>query len=243
MKIKGYCSSFFLTGILLVSFVCLSTSTTFGQEKTGEFKVEGKIRYAPLLSDNSNQIHLISTISASYGLHAEISYEIRRIGIHSGIGYDVMTFAQKGRDSLEVSIPESWKVKMTYNAWQIPLKFSWSINDRFRFFTGINILALQWSQYSNSSSTFSREDVASKLNIISSDNTPQWQFSQELLLGTSYSLSEKFNLHLTFAHSLTEVRGQTQVYSLEINEEIQAPLTEEFNFNWFRACIELGYKF
>lgn len=221
-----------------VPILC-ATNSIYGQSESEKFDFFLKANIGSLFNKNASETPFKPQPTASFGSHLMVKYSFSRLGVSTGIGLERLKFAQILHFPHDPNEHESSTVSFSYFAWSIPILAHYSFTDRFEIYGGMNLLAASWDNYG----IRSESNRTSTLEVRADEDIPNWQFTQEIMAGLNYKLSDRFVLGVNAAKSLKNIEGMGVDLKLSVPDRADFHVAEKFNYSWTRVNLELIYKF
>ncbi|NEN21920.1 hypothetical protein G3O08_00185 [Cryomorpha ignava] len=218
--------------------VLLVTNKVYGQNENGRFDFYLKANAGSLFNNNAEESLFKPQATACFGSHLVAKYSFNKLAVSTGIGADRLKFAQKLVFSHNPEGREYSTVEFSYFAWGIPILAHYSFADRFEIFGGVNIIAASWDSYGISAVS----NRTSTLTASADEDIPNWQFTQEVMVGLNLKLSERFDLGIAVAKSLRNIEGMNVRMELLVPGQDDINISEKFEYSWTRVNIVLAYR-
>lgn len=224
--------------LLCTGFGFLAQYKAYSQNESGKFDFYLKANLGPLFNKNANDTPFESQVTSTFGSHLIARYNFSKLGLSAGIGGDNYRFSQRIDFGLSPGRKEYSTFEMSYFALGIPVLVHYSLTDRFEINGGVNLIGANWLSYSISSDSNGSSGMTAHAN----ENIPDWQFTQEVMAGLNYKLSERFDLGISVAKSLKNIEGMGIEMELSAPDQDDLNVSEKFDYSWTRFSFEVAYK-
>lgn len=210
----------------------------YGQSETGKFDFYLKANFGPLFNKNANETPFESKVAVCYGTHLTARYNFTRIGLSAGIGAESFSVSEGLKFAIVPGETLHSTLIMNYLALDIPVLAHYSFANRFDIYGGVNFIWVNWMSVGYGGSG-PRHSI---LELHSDNDIPKWQFTQEVMVGLSYKLSERFDLGFNIAKSLRNIEGRTLDFAFIAPDQDDINVSEKFDYSWTRFNFELAYR-
>ena len=225
--------------ILLFTIPMLCAShKAYSQGKSENFDFYLKAYAGPLLSKNELESTFNPKVSLCFGGYFTARYNFSRFGISAGIGTESFSFKEKLEFNIIPAEIGNSVLSMNYLIVGIPILGNYSISDRLDIYGGLNIIWANWMSlgYAVSGPQYS------ELVVNRSNNIPNWQFTQEAMLGLNYKVSQRFLIGFNIAKSLENIQGMGVEMEFSTPEEEPIVVSGRFDHSWIRVNLELIFR-
>lgn len=223
---------------LFVLPLLFTTNAALGQTESNKFDFYLKGTLGSLFNKNAQQSQLDPKMTTCFGMHLTGKYSFSKLGVSAGIGADRLKFAQEVIFTDHADGREYSTVEFSYVGWGIPILVHYSIADRFEVYGGVQLMAARWNSYGIS--TLSKR--TSELTAETDEDIPDWQFTQEVMAGVNYNVSERFGIGISIAKSLKNIDGMGLKMEVSVPDQDDIHISEKFDYSWTRINLELAFR-
>ena len=224
--------------LLLSLIIVIGAHKAFGQAETGKFDFYLKANAGPLFHQNDQESTFKPEVTACFGSHLIAKYSFSRIGFSTGIGFDRLKFSQRIEFAQNAEEREYSTIDFSYLLFDIPILVNYSITERLEIFGGVNIIAANWVSYGITAVS----NRTSELNASADWDSQRWQFTQEVMAGLNYKLTDRFDIGLVVARSLSNLDRTNVDLELSVPGLGNSLISEKFDYSWTRLNLELAYR-
>lgn len=225
--------------IWLAFFGCFGgLTTTRAQENSGRFDFYLEANLGPVFNKNAEETTFEPVVTTSFGAQFITRYSFSKLGISTGLGIGKLNFSERLRLAPTPEQTSSSTTKIGYLIFNIPILMHYSLTDRFEIYGGVNILTAAWQSYGFGVGSNGNSRVETQTN----EDIPEWQFTQEAVVGLDYKISKRLELGVSVAKSLRNIEG------MDIEMDISAPgqanmhVSSKFDYSWTRVNFEVAYR-
>lgn len=218
--------------------ILFNTHKTYGQSESGKFDFYLKANAGPLFNKNVIESAFKPKVGACFGSYLTARYNFTRLGISAGIGVESFSFSKEldfGIIPAEIGYST---LRMNYLTLGVPILVHYSISDRFDIYGGVNIIWANWMSLGVGGAGPKNAD----LKVNRNNDIPNWQFTQEAMIGLNYKLSQRFILGLNVAKSLANMEGMGVEMEFFEPDQDNFNVSGKFDNSWTRVNLELVYR-
>ena len=224
--------------LLLTLPILCSSQKAYGQSESGKFDFYLKANAGPLFNKSAIESDFNSKVGVCFGGYLTARYNFTRLGISAGMGVESFSFSEKLEFNIIPSEIGHSTLSMNYLILGIPILVHYSISNRFDIYGGVNIIWANWMSLGTAATGPRDLDLVVNRN----NNIPNWQFSQEAMIGLNYKLSQRFILGLNVAKSLTKIEGMGVEMEFSAADQENFNISGKFDHSWTRLNLELVYR-
>jgi len=228
---------------LFRTLVCLLILSLFiplmadAQDEESAIELTAKGRASLIFFADQGENSFKYAPSGAVGFHIGISKSFGRWAVETGVGVDRMSFVQRVTNFAYSTVEEDITLRMHYFAAQVPVSARYSISEVISVSGGVNFMAANLNAYGISVSSSALG--SSGFESTDPGGFPGYQFSTELHAGLRFDVTDRASIALHTGYSLLPISGIDLWFS---SQEAEAN-TKRFEYRWFRAGVELIYRF